>query len=97
MLVDFHSLHASTSSRDNDTTDLRGLFRDAEMNDAVIFFDECEAIFAKVLSFSFNAVSLLPSLSYILLIKSCSSLFVFVCTIPLDRKQLILLGKLEKW
>eukprot|EP00246_Nothoceros_aenigmaticus_P015199 TRINITY_DN6205_c0_g1_i3.p1 TRINITY_DN6205_c0_g1~~TRINITY_DN6205_c0_g1_i3.p1 ORF type:complete len:1045 (-),score=220.48 TRINITY_DN6205_c0_g1_i3:28-2925(-) len=49
LLVDFHSLHtaAGGSSRDDHTADLRGLFRDADMNDAIIFFDECEAIFAQ--------------------------------------------------
>jgi hypothetical protein len=50
LLVDFHSLHtaAGGNSRDDHSSDLRGLFRDADMNDAIIFFDECEAIFAQV-------------------------------------------------
>jgi hypothetical protein len=50
LLVDFHSLHTVSggSSRDDHSSDLRGLFRDADMNDAIIFFDECEAIFAQV-------------------------------------------------
>lgn len=50
LLVDFHSLHTASggSSRDDHSSDLRGLFRDADMNDAIIFFDECEAIFAQV-------------------------------------------------
>ncbi|CAM6093219.1 unnamed protein product [Calypogeia fissa] len=50
LLVDFQSLHkGSGGSRtgDDQSADLRGLFRDAEMNDAIIFFDECESIFAK--------------------------------------------------
>ncbi|CAK9251150.1 unnamed protein product, partial [Sphagnum jensenii] len=49
LLVDFHSLHTASggSSRDDHSSDLRGLFRDADMNDAIIFFDECEAIFAQ--------------------------------------------------
>jgi AAA+ superfamily predicted ATPase len=49
LLVDFHSLHtaAGGNSRDDHSSDLRGLFRDADMNDAIIFFDECEAIFAQ--------------------------------------------------
>ncbi|CAM6102058.1 unnamed protein product [Calypogeia fissa] len=49
LLVDFHSLHAASggSSRDDHAADLRSLFRDADMNDAIIFFDECEAIFAQ--------------------------------------------------
>lgn len=51
LLVDFQSLSAAVSSGargEDQGADLRGLFRDAEMNDAVIFFDECEAIFAQV-------------------------------------------------
>jgi hypothetical protein len=50
LLVDFHSLHTASggSSCDDHSSDLRGLFRDADMNDAIIFFDECEAIFAQV-------------------------------------------------
>jgi SpoVK/Ycf46/Vps4 family AAA+-type ATPase len=50
LLVDFHSLHTASggSSCDDQSSDLRGLFRDADMNDAIIFFDECEAIFAQV-------------------------------------------------
>ncbi|KAL3696624.1 hypothetical protein R1sor_010700 [Riccia sorocarpa] len=49
LMVDFHSLHSASSgsSRDDHSADLRGLFRDADMNDAIIFFDECEAIFAQ--------------------------------------------------
>ncbi|KAJ7523017.1 hypothetical protein O6H91_18G034900 [Diphasiastrum complanatum] len=49
LLVDFHSLHSITgaSSRDDHSADVRGLFRDADMNDAIVFFDECEAIFAQ--------------------------------------------------
>jgi hypothetical protein len=52
LLVDFQSLSSAVSSNnrggEDQGADLRGLFRDAEMNDAVIFFDECEAIFAQV-------------------------------------------------
>lgn len=50
LLVDFQSLHKGSGSRsgDDQSADLRGLFRDADMNDAIIFFDECESIFAKV-------------------------------------------------
>ncbi|KAH9323474.1 hypothetical protein KI387_018113, partial [Taxus chinensis] len=49
LLVDFHSLQSvcGGNSRDDHSADLRGLFRDADMNDAIIFFDECEAIFAQ--------------------------------------------------
>ncbi|KAG6551896.1 hypothetical protein Mapa_006512 [Marchantia paleacea] len=49
LMVDFHSLHSASAggSRDDHSADLRGLFRDADMNDAIIFFDECEAIFAQ--------------------------------------------------
>eukprot|EP00850_Spirogloea_muscicola_P001405 SM000005S17202 [mRNA] locus=s5:714075:723832:- [translate_table: standard] len=51
LLVDFQSLYspgAGLRSRDEDqSSNLRGLFREAEMNDAVLFFDECEAIFAQ--------------------------------------------------
>ncbi|XP_024517371.1 uncharacterized protein LOC112341471 isoform X1 [Selaginella moellendorffii] len=45
LLVDFRALHLS--GREDNSGDIRGLFRDADMNDAVIFFDECEAIFAQ--------------------------------------------------
>eukprot|EP00897_Mesotaenium_endlicherianum_P001050 jgi/Mesen1/10946/ME000096S10524 len=49
LMVDFQSLYSSSAgSRSEDqSNDLRGLFRDADMNDAIIFFDECEAIFAQ--------------------------------------------------
>lgn len=45
--VDFASLrgkHTGGGGEDVDA-DLRGLFREAEMSDAVLFFDECEALF----------------------------------------------------
>jgi hypothetical protein len=50
LLVDFHSLQSVSggSKHEDHSADLCGLFRDADMNDAIIFFDECEAIFAKV-------------------------------------------------
>lgn len=49
LLVDFHSLQTASggSKHEEHSADLCGLFRDADMNDAIIFFDECEAIFAK--------------------------------------------------
>jgi len=49
LLVDFHSLQSVSggSKHEDHSADLCGLFRDADMNDAIIFFDECEAIFAK--------------------------------------------------
>lgn len=49
LLVDFHSLQSVSggSKQKDNSADLCGLFRDADMNDAIIFFDECEAIFAK--------------------------------------------------
>ncbi|XP_057858143.2 uncharacterized protein LOC131067212 isoform X1 [Cryptomeria japonica] len=49
LLVDFHSLESvfGGSKHDDHSVDLRGLFRDVDMNDAIIFFDECEALFKK--------------------------------------------------
>lgn len=43
--VDFQSLRGKQASSDDVDADLRGLFREAEMADAIIFFDECEAMF----------------------------------------------------
>ncbi|KAJ1455377.1 P-loop containing nucleoside triphosphate hydrolase protein [Pelagophyceae sp. CCMP2097] len=44
--VDFASLRGKQGSQNDDVdADLRGLFREAEMSDAVLFFDECEALF----------------------------------------------------
>ena len=45
--VDFASLRGKHSQGGGDDVDadLRGLFREAEMSDAVLFFDECEALF----------------------------------------------------
>ena len=50
LLVDFHSLESvfGGSKHDDHSVDLRRLFRDVDMNDAIIFFDECEALFKKV-------------------------------------------------
>lgn len=44
LLVDFPSLQGKKQD-DNSDADLRGLFREAEMSNAVLFFDECESIF----------------------------------------------------
>ena len=44
--VDFASLRGKHHQGGDDVdADLRGLFREAEMSDAVLFFDECEALF----------------------------------------------------
>jgi hypothetical protein len=43
LLVDFNAL---TTGNDSSTeVDLRGLFRESAMNNAIIFFDECESVF----------------------------------------------------
>lgn len=44
LLVDFPSLQGKKQDADCDA-DLRGLFREAEMSNAILFFDECESIF----------------------------------------------------
>ncbi|KAJ0393396.1 hypothetical protein P43SY_005410 [Pythium insidiosum] len=47
LLVDFPSLQGKRQHHDGGEVDadLRGLFREAEMSNAVLFFDECETIF----------------------------------------------------
>ena len=47
LLVDFPSLQGKQSQHQGQDADadLRGLFREAEMNNAILFFDECESIF----------------------------------------------------
>jgi SpoVK/Ycf46/Vps4 family AAA+-type ATPase len=46
LLVDFASLTGKRSEGGNDMdADLRGLFREAQMSNAVLFFDECEVVF----------------------------------------------------
>lgn len=46
LLVDFGSLTGKRPEGSTDMdADLRGLFREAQMSNAVIFFDECESIF----------------------------------------------------
>ncbi|GLE02341.1 hypothetical protein PINS_up018267 [Pythium insidiosum] len=47
LLVDFPSLQGKQRHHDGGEVDadLRGLFREAEMSNAVLFFDECETIF----------------------------------------------------
>ena len=48
LLVDFPSLQGKARGDGSDTdADLRGLFREAEMSNAVLFFDECESIFKR--------------------------------------------------
>lgn len=42
LLVDFGAM---SGRPDMSEVDLRGLFREAAMNNAVIFFDECDGIF----------------------------------------------------
>ena len=44
LLVDFGSLSGKRDGSDLDA-DLKGLFREAHMSNAVIFFDECEVVF----------------------------------------------------
>lgn len=46
LLVNFPMLNASNGDKKSGQT-IRSLFREAELNDAVIFFDECESLFAK--------------------------------------------------
>lgn len=45
LLVDFPSLQGKRQEGVETDADLRGLFREAEMSNAVLFFDECETIF----------------------------------------------------
>lgn len=46
LLVDFSALTGKQSeSSGSSEIDLRGLFRESSMNNAIIFFDECESIF----------------------------------------------------
>ena len=46
LLVDFASLYGKRGDGTGSTdADLRGLFREALMSNAVLFFDECEAAF----------------------------------------------------
>ena len=44
-MVDFGALTGSRNGETAAEVDLRGLFRESSMNNAVIFFDECESIF----------------------------------------------------
>jgi SpoVK/Ycf46/Vps4 family AAA+-type ATPase len=46
LLVDFGGLAGRKSDGAGDLdADLRGLFREAKMSNAVLFFDECETVF----------------------------------------------------
>lgn len=45
LLVDFPSLQGKNREGVEVDADLRGLFREADMSNAVLFFDECETIF----------------------------------------------------
>ncbi|CAI5705672.1 hypothetical protein KXD40_000820 [Peronospora effusa] len=45
LLVDFPSLQGKRQEGAEPDADLRGLFREADMSNAVLFFDECENIF----------------------------------------------------
>lgn len=45
LLVDFPSLQGKNRDGGEVDADLRGLFREADMSNAVLFFDECETIF----------------------------------------------------
>lgn len=45
LLVDFPSLQGKRQEGMESDADLRGLFREADMSNAVLFFDECENIF----------------------------------------------------
>jgi len=49
LLVNFKTLHENRSSEgsDDDGSSLLKLFREAEMADAVLFFDECESMFSQ--------------------------------------------------
>lgn len=44
LLVDFGSLTGKKEGADIDA-DLKGLFREAQMSNCVLFFDECEVVF----------------------------------------------------
>ena len=45
LLVDFSSLYGKQTGESNLDADLRGLFRESLMSNAVLFFDECEVAF----------------------------------------------------
>jgi hypothetical protein len=45
LLVDLGNLSAKSATSSDMDADLRGLFREAAMNNALLFFDECESIF----------------------------------------------------
>ena len=48
LLVDFNGLinkSSSSSSSGDLEVDLKGLFRESKMSNAVLFFDECEIVF----------------------------------------------------
>jgi hypothetical protein len=64
LLVDFGSLSGRREGAGDMDADLRGLFREAHMSNAVLFFDECEAVFR----FLFHPLSSSLSLS---LLTSC--------------------------
>ena len=45
LLVDFAGLSGRREGSGELDADLRGLFREAHLSNAVLFFDECEAVF----------------------------------------------------
>jgi SpoVK/Ycf46/Vps4 family AAA+-type ATPase len=45
LLVDFGSLYNRKDGSGDLDADLKGLFREAHMNNAILFFDECETVF----------------------------------------------------
>ncbi|KAI9909274.1 hypothetical protein PsorP6_014932 [Peronosclerospora sorghi] len=47
LLVDFPSLQGKRQKGVDADADLRGLFHEADMSNAVLFFDECENIFGQ--------------------------------------------------
>ena len=47
LLVNFKTLYHQGEGHEEDGSNVLKLFREAEMSDAVLFFDECESLFAQ--------------------------------------------------
>ena len=47
LLVNFPLLNRQHGKDDGHETKFQSIFREAELSDAIIFFDECEALFSK--------------------------------------------------
>lgn len=47
LLVNFPLLNRKNNKDDDRESKFQSIFREAELSDAIIFFDECESIFSK--------------------------------------------------